>query len=176
LPPNRNAQLSPIVTIIIMGVSGCGKSTVGKLLAPRLGATFLDADDFHPPANVEKMRNGQPLTDDDRAGWLDRLCALIADNADSKQSIVLACSALKESYRLRLSDSADDVSFVHLKGTFETIMSRLEKRGGHYMPASLLESQFAALEEPHDAITIDIGLSPNEAVENILIRLREATE
>jgi gluconokinase len=81
LPPNRNAQLSPIVIIIIMGVSGCGKSTVGKLLAPRLGATFFDADDFHPPANVEKMRNGPPLTDEDRAGWLDRLRALIADNA-----------------------------------------------------------------------------------------------
>lgn len=159
-----------------MGVSGCGKSTVGKLLAPRLGATFFDADDFHPAANVEKMRNGKPLTDDDRAGWLDRLSALIADNNRLGDSIVLACSALKESYRLHLSDAAENVSFVFLKGNFETIMRRLERRGGHYMPASLLESQFAALEEPADAIVIDIDLSPNEAVENILIRLPEATE
>lgn len=156
-----------------MGVSGCGKTTVGKLLAPRIGATFLDADDFHPPANVEKMRGGQPLNDEDRAEWLDRLRTLIEENDRAGDSIVLACSALKESYRCKLHGDSGNVSFVYLKGNFETIMRRLEQRGGHYMPASLLESQFAALEEPTDAIVIDIELSPDKAVEVVLDRLRE---
>jgi gluconokinase len=159
------------VIIIIMGVSGCGKTTVGKLLAQRLGTEFLDADDFHPPANVEKMRNGIALTDDDRAGWLDRLRELISKNLQSGTSLVLACSALRQRYRDRLHQPGEDVSLVYLKGDFGTIMQRLEQRGGHYMPASLLESQFAALEEPGDAIVIDIELSPSDAVQEIEARL-----
>jgi gluconokinase len=143
------------VIIVVMGVSGCGKSTVGEALAGALQWPFLDADDFHPAANVEKMAQGLPLTDDDRWPWLDRMAAELAGILAHGGHAVLACSALKASYRERLA-RAGDVRFVHLHGDFETIASRLAARRHRYMPASLLASQFATLEPPVGALTVDV--------------------
>jgi gluconokinase len=153
--------------IVLMGVAGCGKTTVGLLLAERLGWRFLDADDFHSPANVEKMRSGQPLTDDDRWPWLDRLNGLLRENG----SAILACSALKQRYRDRIAAGVDDVRWVHLTGSFELIGSRLAARKGHYMPASLLASQFNTLEPPDDALAIDVADTPEMLAERILKEL-----
>ena len=146
-----------------MGVSGCGKTTIGRALAQALGWPFLDADDFHPAANVAKMRAGTPLADDDRWPWLDRLAAeMTAINARDGHA-VLGCSALKAAYRDRLA-RAGDVRFVYLKGDRATIDLRLAARAGHFMPPALLTSQFATLEEPADAIVVDIRLSVPEQV------------
>jgi len=153
--------------VVLMGVSGCGKTTVGKLLSQRLGWPLLDADDFHPPANIEKMRSGIALTDDDRWPWLDRLNGLLKDRESHGESALLACSALKSKYRDRLAAGCSDLRWVYLKGSFELIESRLKARKGHYMKAGLLESQFAALEEPTDAITADIDAAP-EAIADTL--------
>ena len=152
--------------VVVMGVSGCGKTTVGRALAEALGWPFLDADDFHPPANVEKMRAGTPLTDDDRWPWLDRLAAEMSAIDARGGGAVLGCSALKEAYRTRLA-RAGDVRLVHLKGDRATIASRLAARAGHYMPPTLLASQFATLEEPADAIVVDIRLAVPEQVATI---------
>ncbi len=157
--------------VVLMGVSGAGKTTVGKLLSERLGWPLLDADDYHPPANIEKMRSGMPLTDDDRRPWLDRLNGLLKGKEARGESALLACSALKSKYRDRLAGGCRDVRWVYLKGSFELIESRLKARKGHYMKAGLLESQFAALEEPVDAITADISAAPEaiaDAVEAAL--------
>jgi gluconokinase len=143
--------------VVLMGVSGCGKTTVGQLLVKRLGWTFFDADAYHPPANVEKMRGGTPLTDEDRWPWLDRLNTLLHEQQGAGRNVVLGCSALKQKYRDRLAVNLDSVRWVHLKGSFELIESRLNARRGHYMPPALLRSQFAALEEPGDAIVVDIS-------------------
>ena len=143
--------------VVLMGVSGTGKTTVGRLLAQRLGWPFLDADDYHPPANVEKMRGGTPLTDEDRWPWLDRLNALLREQQAAGRNAVLGCSALKQKYRDRLAAELDNVRWVHLKGSFELIESRLNSRRDHYMPATLLRSQFAALEEPVEALVEDIS-------------------
>jgi gluconokinase len=153
--------------VVLMGVSGAGKTTVGKLLSERLGWPLLDADDYHPPANIEKMRSGIPLTDDDRWPWLDRLNGLLKDKESRGESPLLACSALKRKYRDRLAAGCSDLRWVYLKGSFELIESRLKARKGHYMKAGLLESQFAALEEPSDAITADISAAP-EAIADAL--------
>jgi len=149
-----------------MGVSGCGKSTLGALLGQRLGIEFLDADEFHPPANVAKMATGVPLTDDDRRPWLERLNAELR----KRQHAVLACSALKESYRGALAEGID-CRFVHLRGSIELIRSRMTQRQHRYMPASLLESQFAALEAPAGAIEVDIADAPADCVEAIAAAL-----
>ena len=141
--------------VVLMGVCGCGKTTVGRMLAGELGWPFLDADDFHPEANVAKMRAGTALTDDDRWPWLDRLAAEMAAINARGAHAVLACSALKQSYRDRLA-RAGDVRFFYLKGDRATIAPRLAARPGHYMPASLLDSQLATLEEPADATVVDI--------------------
>jgi gluconokinase len=143
-----------------MGVSGAGKTTVGRLLSETLGWPFFDADDFHPPENIEKMRRGTPLTDQDRWPWLDRLNALLKDSAARGGSVLLACSALKQRYRERLAKGCRDVRWIYLKGDFALIRSRLESRKGHYMKAGLLESQYAALEEPRDAIELDVAADP----------------
>lgn len=161
--------------VVLMGVSGTGKTTVGKLLAQRLNWPLLDADDFHPPANIEKMRSGIPLTDDDRWPWLDRLNGLLKEKDSHGESALMACSALKQKYRDRLAAGCSDLRWVYLKGGFELIESRLKVRKGHYMKAGLLESQFAALEEPVDAITADVSADPEaiaDAVETALNGVR----
>lgn len=146
--------------IVVMGVSGAGKTTVGRVLAASLGAAFLDADDFHPAENVAKMRAGKPLDDADRAPWLGRLHDELDRRGAGGESVVLACSALKQSYRETLSRGLD-VRYVHLTGSRETIASRLATRSGHYMPPALLDSQLAALEPPPDAIVVDVGAPPD---------------
>ena len=151
-----------------MGVSGCGKSTVGALLAEKLGVEFLDADEFHPPGNVAKMAAGTPLTDADRQPWLELLNGKLRALPDA----VLACSALKESYRQILSSEIPDCRFVYLQGRIELIRSRLTGRRHRYMPASLLESQFAALEPPRGAIEVDISQGVEDCVAQIQARLR----
>jgi gluconokinase len=146
--------------VVLMGVSGSGKTAVGELLARALGWPYIDADDYHPPANVEKMRSGHPLTDADRWPWLDRLNELMLAQDAKGQSTVVGCSALRQAYRDRLAKGLTDVRWVHLRGSFELIMSRLETRKHRYMPASLLQSQFDALEAPQDGLTIDISDPP----------------
>lgn len=152
----------PELRIIIMGVSGCGKSSVGEGLAARLGLTYRDGDDLHPPQNVEKMRVGIPLTDTDRWPWLDRVAQVLATEAP----VIVGCSALKRAYRDRLRAGAGGpVQFLHLTGSRDLIASRMAARTGHYMPPSLLDSQFAALEVPgpDEALAIDID-QPLEAI------------
>ena len=151
-----------------MGVSGCGKTTIGKLLAERLKVPFLDADEFHPPENVAKMAAGTPLSDADRQPWLE----LLNQKLRSQENAVLACSALKESYRQTLAKGLGDCRFVHLHGSIELIRARLAERRHRYMPASLLESQFATLEPPSSALAVDIALPPARCVEGIVAALR----
>ena len=139
--------------LVVMGVSGCGKSSVGEALGRAMGVPYIDGDDLHPEANVAKMRAGQPLTDADRWPWLD----LVAETLRARAPVILGCSALKRRYRDRIR-LAGRVTFLHLTGSRELIQSRMTARQGHYMPPSLLESQFAALEPPgpDEAIAIDI--------------------
>jgi gluconokinase len=153
--------------VIVMGVSGCGKSTLGRPLADRLCCPFLDADDFHPPANVAKMAAGIALTDADRQPWL----ALLNARLRTHENAVLACSALKDSYRRTLSRDLADCRFVHLRGGIDLIRERLRERQHRYMPASLVESQFATLEPPEDAIEIDIGQTPEACLRAIESKL-----
>lgn len=157
--------------IVLMGVTGAGKTTIGRLLAEKLGWTFYDADDFHPQSNVEKMRRGEPLTDDDRVAWLDSLEELIRNKLQSQTNIVLACSALKASYRSNLLIDAQ-VRLVYLKSTRSLIEERLAERRGHYMNPSLIESQFEILEEPERAIVFDAAGSPEGVVAGIREKLR----
>jgi gluconokinase len=143
---------------------------VGQSLAQSLGWDFYDADDFHPPANVAKMAGGTPLDDSDRAPWLASLHELISSNLKADKSGVLACSALKESYRQQLMDGNDGVQIVYLQGSYDLIWSRMEKRTDHYMKPHMLKSQFDALEEPTNALTIDISMSLGDIVQEILRR------
>jgi gluconokinase len=163
------------VVVIVMGVSGAGKTVVGEALAARLGWTFEDADDWHPAANVEKMRNGHPLTDLDRKPWLEALNRAMRGWVEGRQSVVLACSALKGWYRqvLREGIQGDSVRFAYLKGTYDEINQRLNRRHGHFMPESLLKSQFEALEEPPatEALTVDARLPVEAAVDAIVAGL-----
>jgi carbohydrate kinase (thermoresistant glucokinase family) len=158
--------------VVLMGVCGCGKTTVGRPLAQELGWTFVDADDLHPPANVEKMASGVPLTDDDRWPWYERIVAELQRLTRSGKHVVLACSALKESYRKRLV-RAGDLRIVYMKGDAETIQPRISSRSGHFMPASLLASQFATLEEPSGAIVVDVAQPVEAQVAAIARALRE---
>ena len=153
--------------VVVMGVSGSGKTTIGKLLAQRLGCEFLDGDDFHPPGNVAKMAAGTPLTDEDRQPWLEGLNRKLR----GRTSAVVACSALKQSYRETLARELPRCTFVFLDGSLELIRSRLGKRSHRYMPASLLESQFATLEPPQAAIGVDIADSVQACVDSIASRL-----
>ena len=155
------------MVIVLMGVSGTGKTEVGTRLAKALGAEFIEGDDYHPPANVAKMRSGVPLDDTDRQPWLETLSREIAAWLDAGEPVVLACSALKQRYRDILKAGRPGVRFVYLKGDAALIRSRIEGRRGHYMPASLLKSQLAALEEPTDAITVGIEGSPDAIVAEI---------
>jgi gluconokinase len=153
---------------IVMGVSGCGKSSVGKSLARSLGWDFYDADDFHPPANVTKMANGIPLNDSDRTPWLASLHELISSSLKADHPGVLACSALKERYRQQLLNGNDDVQIVYLKGSYDLIWSRMETRTDHYMKPHMLKSQFETLEEPTNALTIDISMSLDDIVRKVI--------
>jgi gluconokinase len=158
--------------ILIMGVSGCGKTSVGKALASRLGWDFYDADDFHPPANIAKMARGIPLSDEDRRPWLAALHDLIAACLKETRPGVLACSALKESYRQTLLAGNKDVQIVYLKGSYAVIQARMAGRPGHYMKPGMLQSQFDTLEEPVDALTIDISIPVEAIVEKILSEMQ----
>lgn len=151
-----------------MGVSGCGKTTIGGQLAERLGWNFYDADNFHPVANVEKMASGVPLNDDDRRPWLLALHDLITNSLAENKPGVLACSALKESYREILLANNEHVQIVYLKGSFDLILSRMQARSEHYMKPEMLQSQFDTLEEPAGAMTVLISLSVDEIVTMIL--------
>jgi len=152
--------------VIVMGVVGAGKSTIGRMLAAALHCEFFDADDFHPASNVEKIRRGISLTDADRAPWLARLREAITELISGQQNAVLACSALKRSYRDQLAVSSE-VKFVYLKGTSALIAERLRARHGHFADEQILSSQFADLEEPNEAIAVDIAAAPSEIVEKI---------
>jgi gluconokinase len=160
------------VIVLVMGVCGSGKTTVGQALARELGWRFLDADDFHPEANVAKMARGVALIDDDRWPWFDRVVAEMRRLSAMGQHAVVACSALKQAYRDRLA-SGGGVHVVYLKGDAATIEPRLTQRKGHFMPASLLPSQFAALEEPRGAIVVDIAQPIEAQVAEIARALRE---
>jgi len=153
-----------------MGVAGSGKTTVGQLLSRELGWAFADADDFHPAANVEKMRRGIPLTDEDRAPWLDALRQLLVGWISEEKNGVLACSALKQSYRDALA-VGPEVKIVYLKGSPALLRERVVSRHGHYMKAGMLESQFRALEEPKDAITVDVSASAEKVAAEVRKRL-----
>jgi len=153
---------------IVMGVSGSGKTMVGRALAEHLGWDFHDADDFHPPANVTKMASGTPLDDSDRAPWLASLNELISSSLKADRSGVLACSALKERYRQKLMDGNDNVEIVYLKGTYDLIWSRMETRKDHFMKPQMLKSQFETLEEPMNAVTVDVSLTVDEIVQGVL--------
>jgi len=158
------------VIILLMGVQGSGKTTVGRALAEHLGWRFADADEFHPPENIAKMAAGIPLDDRDRAPWLRALRAEIDRSLADRSNLVLTCSALKERYRQRLL--TDGVALVYLRGTRELIASRLESRAGHFAKLDLLNSQFADLEEPTNALTIDVSSSVGEIVKEITDCLR----
>ena len=152
--------------VIIMGTTGSGKTTIGTLLAKRLGWEFVDADDFHPPGNVEKMKHGIALTDADREPWLKALHDKIVEWITEARNVVLACSALKQSYRDELR-AGPDVKFVYLKGSYELFSQRVLVRKGHFAKQDLLASQFATLEEPTDAITVDAAPSPEQIVSEV---------
>ncbi len=150
-----------------MGVSGSGKTTIGKELCGRLNWRYYEGDDYHPESNVKKMSNGIPLTDDDRRPWLMKLRSLIEESLNKNENIVLACSALKKSYRNILKIN-EEVRIVYLKGSFELIKERLEQREAHFMKAGMLRSQFDALEEPKDVHTVKIDKSVPEIVDKII--------
>ena len=154
-----------------MGVSGSGKTTLGYALAERLNWTFIEADDFHPPQNLEKMRNGQALDDRDRAPWLAAVHAALLDAAARGVSAIVACSALKRAHRLILADGIDDLHFVHLYGDPDLVEMRLRQRRAHFMPANLLASQLATLEPPVDAISLSIALPTEQQIELVIDRL-----
>jgi len=161
------------VVVIIFGVSGAGKTTLGRLLARKLRWAFYEADDFHSPANVERMHAGIPLTDEERWPWLESLRELIKQRLDAKEDAVLACSALKHAYR-RFLRVNDQVKFVYLRGDYALVANQVRKRKGHFMNPELLKSQFADLEEPRAAegiLTVDLGRTPRELVQEITTKL-----
>jgi len=162
------------MVIVLMGVSGVGKTEVGTRLAEALGGRFAEGDSFHPPANVAKMESGVPLDDADRQPWLETLSREIGRWLDAGETVVLACSALKARYRQVLQAGRPGVRFVYLKGSKGLIASRLKQRRGHYMPPSLLDSQFAALEAPEDAISVEVDQTPDAIVAEIAAALGEA--
>ncbi len=157
--------------ILVMGVTGSGKSTIGKMLAGSLQWEFSDADTFHPPANIEKMSQGIPLNDADRAPWLEKLQQAIADWLLQEKNVVLACSALKAAYRQRFCRDRSRVRLVYLKGSFELLASRLAQRQDHFMQKTLLLSQLQTLEEPEEGIWVNISQPAEVIVQQIRTRL-----
>ena len=170
--PGRTGPDGPVAAIVVMGVTGCGKTAVGEAIARRLGWLFVEGDRLHPVENVAKMSRGEPLTDADRAGWLDAIGAAIADGIAGGNGVVAACSALKRRYRDRLRSFEPNILFVHLAIDRETAWQRVSSRKGHFMPASLVDSQFAALEPPQaDEFAMDLnGLLP---VDELSVRAAE---
>jgi len=169
----KAAATAPLV--VVMGVAGCGKSTVGRLLARELKAEFLEGDDLHPPRNVERMAAGIALTDNDRRDWLLALAEQLADARAARHALVVSCSALKRSYRELLRANAHRLRFVYLHGSAALLEQRLQQRSGHYMPASLLQSQLDTLEPPgaDEAIEADIAMTPDQIVEKVLKEVKE---
>ncbi|MFY7803119.1 MAG: gluconokinase [Limnoraphis robusta] len=153
--------------ILVMGVSGSGKTTIGQQLAKSLNFQFRDADEFHSDENIQKMRNNIPLTDADRQPWLETMQAAIDQWLEHNQNVVLTCSALKDKYRKMLWRDPEQIKIVYLKGTFELIESRLKQRQDHFMKSDLLKSQFEDLEEPEGVILADISQTPSEIIEKI---------
>jgi gluconokinase len=159
------------VVLVLMGVSGCGKTTVAAILSGRLGWPFEEGDALHPPSNIEKMKAGHPLTDDDRAPWLEKVAEWVEERLDAGESGLITCSALKRAYREVINRRGTGVEFVYLAGSRETIAARLAARHGHFMPSSLLDSQFADLEEPaadEPAMRVDIGPAPAAIAQTIV--------
>jgi gluconokinase len=166
----KKKNLKSKMIVIVMGVVGSGKTTIGRLLAEQLGWEFADADDFHPASNVEKIRSGIALTDADRAPWLGRLREAIHTWIATKRDVVLACSALKRAYREKL-EAGPEVRFVYLKGSPALVADRLRLRHGHFANEQILASQFADLEEPEGAVTVSISPEPQKIVAEIRKRL-----
>jgi gluconokinase len=160
--------------VIVMGVTGSGKTTVGKMLADRIGSEFADADDFHSAANKDKMHRGIPLTDADRMPWLVSIHAYLAAKNATGRSVVLGCSALKRSYRQILREGLS-AQMVYLKGSYEVIDEHLHGRTGHFADDKILAAQFADLEEPNEAIVVDVRLEPRQIVDEILKQLPRPT-
>ena len=158
--------------IVVIGVAGSGKSTVGRMLASSLSCEFLDGDDYHSPENKAKMHKGIPLNDDDRIDWLNSLNKILHESCNKNKDVVLACSALKESYRKRLSKNiAKNMKWVYLKGDFDTVYNRLSERKDHFFDPDLLRSQFETFEEPANVIAMDIRKTPIEIVDLILSKI-----
>ncbi|CNG95065.1 putative gluconokinase [Yersinia thracica] len=164
-------------SIIVMGVSGSGKTTVGEAVARRIHAKFIDGDDLHPRANIQKMGSGHPLNDEDRMPWLERLSDAAYSLNHKNETGIIVCSALKRRYRDRLREGNPEMVFLYLKGSFEVIMGRLKARSGHFMPTDLLKSQFEALEEPGseepDVICVDIDADIDEVVQRSVLALEK---
>ena len=171
---DSSSHLTKPVVLVMMGVSGCGKSTVAALMAGLLGWPFEEGDALHPASNIEKMKVGHPLTDDDRGPWLEKVAEWVEERLDAGESGLITCSALKRSYRDVINRRGSGVVFVYLAGSRETIAARLAARHGHFMPPGLLDSQFADLEEPtpdEPQIRVDIGPAPGVIARGIVAEL-----
>jgi gluconokinase len=158
---------------LIMGVSGSGKTTLGKALAQKPGWEFFDADDFHPRENIAKMTAGMPLSDPDRASWLAALHHQLLSTLSADRHPVLACSALKETYRAKLLQGMDGITVIYLKGSYDLILSRMSTREDHYMKPGMLQSQFDALEEPKDAMVLDIKMPLKDMIDTVTKKFEE---
>ena len=172
--PRTSTPVPRPVVLVLMGVSGCGKTTVARILAGRLGWSFEEGDVLHPSSNVEKMKSGHPLTDEDRAPWLEKVARWIGERLDAGGNGIITCSALKRSYRELLNRRGSGVVFVFLAGSKETIAARLAARPGHFMPPRLLDSQFGDLEEPtsdEPVVRVDIGPAPEVIADRVMERL-----
>ena len=171
-PPAGSALIEPAPQLVVMGVSGCGKSTIGRMLASALKLPYVEGDELHPPRNIALMAAGTPLTDDDRDAWLAAVAARISDAG----GIVISCSALKRRYRDRLRQASSQLRFIHLHGSPELLASRMTQRQGHYMPASLLQSQLHTLEVPgadEAALAADIAAAPQDIVASLCAQLQQ---
>ena len=153
-----------------MGVSGSGKTTLGQALAQKLGWDFFDADDFHPAANIAKMASGIPLSDSDRAPWLAALHDQLSSTLKSNRHPILACSALKQKYRVQLLDNINGIEIIYLKGSYDLIWSRMSTREGHYMRSEMLRSQFAALEDPENVFALDVSMTVKDMIDKIFAK------
>ncbi|CAN5755155.1 gluconokinase [soil metagenome] len=174
LPLPISPPIPQPVVLVVMGVSGCGKTTVAALLAGRLGWPFEEGDALHPQANIDKMKAGHPLDDDDRAPWLEKVADWVGERLDAGGSGLITCSALKRSYRNKINRRGSGVVFVYLHGSYDTIAARLAARHGHFMPTKLLDSQFAGLQEPgadEPAIRVDVGPAPSEIADTVIAML-----